>query len=457
MFQKLETEVYIKNNCNDNNPDFYPLNTGDFWEYVEEDTATLFWQTNYFKFSYVKEIIGDTVLPNGISYKVIREGKYCNSAKEQPAYNYQRKDFNGNIFIYYKDKDTLLFKYPFDEYAYYSSPYPGKFWSIGGKHSVIGFGDTLQAIDYELLDSLDWNFNYKITLVENFGIVSITGQPEIKDERTKDFFGGIIKDSAYGYLLAKRQKIDWSEFYPLHVGDYWVYEGELGHIPFTDTKRVTRDSIMSDGQKYFLIDVSGYERIDSLGELYIWDKSINKAKIIYKFSSALGDTFSIFYFKQMAWRINDKNYSVIKRFEYPDLIYRGDYYAKGFGLTDWTTEGGWGYLKGAYINGVLYGDTTITDVQAANETTLKDFELFQNYPNPFNSSTIIKYSLPQKSFVTLKIYDVLGREIITIVNEEKDAGTYMEYFNADKLASGIYVYTIKTGANTLSKKFTVLK
>jgi hypothetical protein len=85
------------------------------------------------------------------------------------------------------------------------------------------------------------------------------------------------------------------------------------------------------------------------------------------------------------------------------------------------------------------------------------FRLGQNYPNPFNPSTTIKYGLPKNSFVTLKVYDILGREVTTLVNENKMAGTYQVNFNASNLASGIYFYTIKAGDFSQTKKMLLVK
>jgi hypothetical protein len=71
------------------------------------------------------------------------------------------------------------------------------------------------------------------------------------------------------------------------------------------------------------------------------------------------------------------------------------------------------------------------------------FKLEQNYPNPFNPSTIIRFGVPEKSNVTVKIYDILGSEVVTIVNEEMDAGWYERSFNADGLSSGVYIYRME--------------
>src|SRR5690606_5091234 len=73
------------------------------------------------------------------------------------------------------------------------------------------------------------------------------------------------------------------------------------------------------------------------------------------------------------------------------------------------------------------------------------FSLEQNYPNPFNPSTSIQYAIGNRQFVTLKVYDVLGNEVSTLVNEEKPAGSYDVEFNASNLASGIYYYQLKAG------------
>jgi len=85
------------------------------------------------------------------------------------------------------------------------------------------------------------------------------------------------------------------------------------------------------------------------------------------------------------------------------------------------------------------------------------YYLKPNYPNPFNPSTTISYSIPEISFVTLKVYDVLGNEIATLLNEEKTAGSYEVEFIATDLPSGIYFYTLTTGSFTLTKKMILLR
>jgi hypothetical protein len=89
--------------------------------------------------------------------------------------------------------------------------------------------------------------------------------------------------------------------------------------------------------------------------------------------------------------------------------------------------------------------------------TIKEYELVQNYPNPFNPSTAIRYQIPQDGIVTLKIYDILGSEVATLVNEQKAAGKYEVNFNASALASGVYLYKIQSGSFVSSKKMILIR
>ena len=90
-------------------------------------------------------------------------------------------------------------------------------------------------------------------------------------------------------------------------------------------------------------------------------------------------------------------------------------------------------------------------------STPEGFCLYQNYPNPFNPTTKISYQIPEPSFVTLKVYDMLGNEIKTLVNEEKPAGEYKVNFDGKKLTSGIYLYQLKAGSYYETKKMILLK
>lgn len=87
----------------------------------------------------------------------------------------------------------------------------------------------------------------------------------------------------------------------------------------------------------------------------------------------------------------------------------------------------------------------------------QDFNLNQNYPNPFNPSTKIEYSIPDASFVQLKVYDILGNEVASLVNEEQSAGTYRTDFSGENLSSGFYIAQLQAGNFTRTIKMSLLK
>ncbi len=92
-----------------------------------------------------------------------------------------------------------------------------------------------------------------------------------------------------------------------------------------------------------------------------------------------------------------------------------------------------------------------------NKYFVTDFDLSQNFPNPFNPTTAIKYQIPERSYVILKIYGVLGNEIATLVHEEKPSGSYEVEFDGANLTSGIYFYQLRTGNFVETKKMVLLR
>ena len=108
----------------------------------------------------------------------------------------------------------------------------------------------------------------------------------------------------------------------------------------------------------------------------------------------------------------------------------------------------------AFLDSVMQATTTAVGDVVLHPTI---YNLSQNYPNPFNPTTTIKYSIPKQSLVTLKIYDILGRQITTLVNEEKPAGNYKIKYDASSLASGVYFYRLQAGNFVQTKKMILLR
>jgi hypothetical protein len=116
-----------------------------------------------------------------------------------------------------------------------------------------------------------------------------------------------------------------------------------------------------------------------------------------------------------------------------------------------------GTIVGA--DGIILRTTTggTTDVNDLMNQVPNRFALEQNYPNPFNPSTTIKYDLPKTSYVKLIMFDALGKQVRTLVNEEKSAGSYIVELNASNLPSGVYFYRIQTGDFIQTKKLILMR
>jgi hypothetical protein len=103
------------------------------------------------------------------------------------------------------------------------------------------------------------------------------------------------------------------------------------------------------------------------------------------------------------------------------------------------------------------GTFKYSNIIEASSVALSEFGLNQNYPNPFNPATLIKYSIAKRGNVTLKVYNVLGKEAAVLVNGEKEAGNYEINFNASGLSSGVYFYELSSAGSRLTKKMIIMK
>ena len=128
-------------------------------------------------------------------------------------------------------------------------------------------------------------------------------------------------------------------------------------------------------------------------------------------------------------------------------IYVYDFISSGNNIYTATSQGIWRRPISELILGVHQSRSEVPTI----------FSLSQNYPNPFNPTTNIAFTIPLKSFVTLKIFDVLGREAATIVSEELSAGAYTRQWNAKSVSSGIYFYSLVTDSFKETKKLVLLR
>ena len=293
------------------------------------------------------------------------------------------------------------------------------------------------------------------------------------------------------YLYSQADSLrDLLNFYPLQPGNYWEYKTISQQLPYpTDSSaysvEVKGDTLLDNNKTYKILMFKGiyrtnyiyynYERIDSLsGCIYRYKKDTSFTNNEYKIDSLYaqsGDTINSSregftgqgYFQTICSSIASTTIlgiaTQVKTFY--DLSYIGGEYslAKGFGYYSntscefncWST-----YMVYAKISGIEYGNKIITSV-TKNKITSGSYQLYQNYPNPFNPTTVISYSIPKENIVTIKVFDILGNEVASLVNEEKPAGKYSVNFNASKLSSGIYFYRMQAGNFVEAKKLILLK
>jgi hypothetical protein len=136
-------------------------------------------------------------------------------------------------------------------------------------------------------------------------------------------------------------------------------------------------------------------------------------------------------------------------------------YGKNFGIIFATYSDQWGAasesLTGCCINGILYGDTILTGVDIVSSETPGNFTLHQNYPNPFNASTTIRFDVRMTGFVSLKVFDALGKEVASLSDEHLRAGSYSVNFRSDGLSSGVYFYALRASGYSKTLRLIVLK
>ncbi len=258
------------------------------------------------------------------------------------------------------------------------------------------------------------------------------------------------------------------------IGNSWVWENENGS---RDKITIIDSGIVINGKSYFTTGIGSYLRYNESDSTFYYLNYIDSQEVAYyKKSITYNDTIKFLYEGYPAF--------FYLELEFPAYVFDSlvtikwvtyDYYG-GLVLNDrlWTEEFGmlhhgdavtgtiFSTLKGCVIDGKAYGDTTILDVDNLISEIPGEFKLFQNYPNPFNPVTKIKFTIPETvgtklDLSVLKVYDILGNEVATLVNEYKPAGNYEVEFNAGNLPSGVYIYKLTAGSFVSSKKMMVIK
>ena len=204
-------------------------------------------------------------------------------------------------------------------------------------------------------------------------------------------------------------------------------------------------------------------RVDSKTGLVLWSNPLGSSYLrgIDNIGDVTGDSIDdIAAATQLPPRLlvlNGANGNILFDYSFGSTLnQRGD---RAAALNDIDSNGVNEFLGGNREGRVICfygGNGTITSIKS-EVSQIKDFKLYQNYPNPFNPVTSIKFDLPEKTFVKLKIFDILGKLRSELVNSELDAGTHDIYFNAEDLAGGVYYYALETANSSKTKSMILIK
>ena len=277
------------------------------------------------------------------------------------------------------------------------------------------------------------------------------------------------------------------DFYPLQTGDIWFYTWtyQNGSDSTFSLEEVLHDTTLINGKKYFIKRVqefkdrkrttptrtyNKFQRVDkTMGFIFQFDtkEPFPNERIIFNLSSEKGDTTILdsHGFIMICTNIGtgvvfntpreNKSYFFANTDSY-------SYLAREIGEIRFVT-GLYGDLSAkillsAKVSGMYYGDSLTISSTEIN-FTIPIFSLSQNYPNPFNPETTISYSMPKSEHVTLKIYDLLGREVATLVDEFQNPGSFHSTFNTlhSSISSGVYFYRLQAGSFSETKKLVLMK
>jgi hypothetical protein len=299
---------------------------------------------------------------------------------------------------------------------------------------------------YTLFNNVCYQFG-TVTPEYYFGIASLDGASGM---RTTTSAAGSRTDS-YTYITTFDPAIDPN-------GDFRSWVGTpLGDIAPGETVWTTFAIIagvsLSELETYA---IQASEKSVSLGwtniilpvELTSFTAVDNNAQVVLNWATAT--------------ELNNQMFEIERRSAESQYITIG--YVDGYGTTTEPQE--YTFIDNSSLTGTFFyrlkqidfgGRYEYSDEIEVEVTGPLAFELEQNYPNPFNPSTSIKYSIPEGGFVALDVYNLLGEKVVTLVNGVHEAGRYEVNFDASNLASGVYVYSLRSGSFNLVKKMLLMK
>ena len=255
-----------------------------------------------------------------------------------------------------------------------------------------------------------------------------------------------------------------SVVYPLDIGTKWRWSQEFGN-GYHDVE-ITRDTVVPNGHRYSIIPayVSIPERWERLEDtrIYRYNPAAEREWLEFDFSKSPGDTINTSAYLVMLSATVDTLWGIRRRtWEFgflppgiPDGA-SGYVITDSMGLTNYGDYSSTLRVLGATVGTRTYG--TISGVASPTSAPPTSVLLSQNYPNPFNPVTTIRYALPQRSHVTLTVFNTLGQQVATLVDGTEEAGYHTVRFDGSTLASGVYFYQLRAGEYVECRRLMLLK
>ena len=396
------------------------------------------------------------------------------------AYNYSTHSYSSKIYVSNDNGNPFTWNTKVD--------YDGKAWFTidqlqSGENYYSAGNRIFKSTDFGMTFSLYKELEQKVTgLYKKSGTNSLYASTPLKIYE-------ITPDSVQ-VIKSLSTPIEVLKLYPLIVGNKWVYDiygwwADTTYHSYSGitVREVIGDTVMPNGYLYYnLSDYTTFnyppilfERIDTVsGKVYRYDATLGLPNDEYLIDDLLAEVGDSIYSSRHQYQDYFPFICVGERFfnkwgiSGPSKVFTifdltGYTYSlsQGVGIDSIYDSFDFGEnfvtLKGCIIDGVIYGDTTTVGLEGEEKPIANEFRLEQNYPNPFNPSTKIGFRISDRGFVSLKVYDVLGNEIATLINKELPAGEYETEFNGSSLPSGIYFYQLKAGESVDTKKMMLIK
>ncbi len=388
------------------------------------------------------KVTDETGNPLRAKVKALIQNRGLNQAK------FCMTDSEGNYKIKLRENDTIIVYADPMNFNYLPEYYNDKL--TAPEADVLVMTTSLDSVNFALSQRTPYANSISGMLKDTLGMPIIGNVTAFRmHDGHRPFKVSTVSDSTGAFLISDLLPGNYYVFacsFPDYIPTFFRYDGTLAlHRHQADSLVITENSVLTgidftllnrvyNGNGMITGTVSEENNIPINGAIIV---AVNEnGKLI---SSAVTDNEGNYSLSNLGV----DNYSLtINKFDYNEAqinniqVFENNLYSA--------------------IANVSLTPETITEVE--NEVNIpSNFSLSQNYPNPFNPETTISFNLPSQQQVTLKIYDILGNEVATLMNETKQAGSYEIKFNASKLSSGIYFYSIKSGDFSKTMKMTLIK